>query len=88
MLFLKLKQFFKPKNTGPAKYAALVCLVLLVLSWPVAIYFGVSDMTVFGVPLIYFYVVILSPLLMIFVINHAIKVLDYMDRQHIETEND
>jgi len=88
MLFFKLKHLFNARNTSPAKYAAIVCLVLLVLSWPLPGYFDLLDMTVFGIPLIYFHAIILAPLLMIFVTNHAIKILDHMDRQQVDTEND
>lgn len=72
----------------PGKFVLLVSMALVVLAWPLPILFDHSQFALFGIPLTYFYIVLIGPALILYVTNWAVKLADRQDRNQLETEND
>lgn len=88
MIFYSLKTFLRSNVLSPAKLAAIVSLILIILSWPLPIFFNGLEMQFFGIPFIYFYIIVISPVLILLVTNWAVNFADQIDRKQLETEND
>lgn len=88
MIFFRLKTILRNRSPSPAKLAALISLALIVLSWPLPIFFNDMQMQFFGIPFIYFYIIIISPLIILFIISWAVSFADRLDKKQLETENE
>jgi len=88
MNFYKLRKLSRSNSTSPAKLALIISLVLIVLAWPFPMFFNNLQMQFFGIPFMYFYIIIISPALILFVTNWAVNLAEKLDRNQLETEND
>ncbi len=88
MLLRKTRNFLKSKPIKLNRFVALMSLFLIVLSWPLPVYFKNSEIQLFNVPFVYFYIILIGPALILFVTNWAVEFCDKMDRKQLETEND
>lgn len=80
--------FLRSNVLSPAKLAAIVSFILIILSWPLPMFFNGFEMQFFGIPFIYFYIIVISPVLILLVTNWAVNLADKIDRKQLETEND
>lgn len=46
------------------------------------------QMQFFGIPFIYFYIIIISPLIILFITSWAVSFADRLDKKQLETENE
>lgn len=88
MLLNKFRKILRSNSLTPAKMVGLFSLFLILLSWPVPMLFSDLKIYLFGIPLVYFYIIIVSPLLILFVTNWAVRFAEQLDRNQLETEND
>lgn len=88
MLFYKLGKMLGNNSPSPAKLAALVTVILILLAWPFPIFLNDLQMQFFGIPLVYFYIILISPVLILFVTSWAVSFADQLDRNQLETENE
>ena len=88
MIFAKLRNMFRTNSLKPATFVWSMSIFIIVLSWPLPIFFNNSQFQLFDIPFIYFYIILIGPALILFVTNWAIKFADRLDRYQIETEND
>ena len=72
----------------PSKFVWLISIALIVLAWPLPVFFYNSKMQLFDIPLMYFYIILIGPALILLVTSWATKFADNLDRQQLETEND
>lgn len=88
MIFYKLRNILRSNSIKPGKLALFASLILIVLAWPVPVFFGNMQLYLFGIPFMYFYIIIISPALILFVTSWAVGFADELDRNQLETEND
>jgi hypothetical protein len=88
MIFYRLKTTLRNHSPSPAKLASVISLALILLSWPLPIFFNGMQMQFFGIPFIYFYIILVSPLLILFITSWAVNFADKLDRNQLETENE
>lgn len=72
----------------PGRFAFVSCVLLIILSWPLPNYFGDSEFAVFDIPFMYFYLILLGPILILLLLSWVCTFLDGLDRYQPETEND
>lgn len=88
MIFYKLRRILNPKSITPSKLAWLATLVLIVLAWPLPLFFENFQLKFFDIPFVYFYIILIGPALILFVTNWIVNFADRIDRNQPETEND
>jgi len=88
MIFYKLRRILNPKSIAPNRLVLVATLVLIVLAWPLPLFFENLQFKFFDIPFIYFYIILVGPALILFVTNWIVKLADRVDRNQLETEND
>lgn len=88
MIFYRLKTNLRNHSPSPAKLAIAISLALIIVSWPLPIFFNGLKMQFFGIPFIYFYIIIISPLLILLITSWAVGFADKLDRTQLDTENE
>ena len=88
MNFSTFRRTLRSSFIKPGKFILFVSLALIVLAWPLPILFDHSQLALFGIPLTYFYIVLVGPALILYVTNWAVKFADRQDQNQLETEND
>ena len=88
MIFYKLRKMLRTNSMKPNKFVWLISIVLIVLAWPLPLLIHDSQQKLFDIPLMYFYIILVAPALILLVTNWAVKFADNLDRQQLETEND
>jgi len=88
MIFLKFRKMLRSNSLTPSKFAGFASVLLILLSWPIPMFFDTFKIQLFGIPFVYFYIIIMSPVLLLFITSWAINFADQLDRRQLETEND
>lgn len=88
MFFRRIRNFLRFHPIKPTGFVAVMSIIVIVLSWPFPMFFEASKIQLFNIPLIYFYIILIGPALILFVTNWAAKFCDNLDRKQLETEND
>ena len=88
MIFYKLRKALRTNSMRPSKFVWITSIVLIVLAWPLPLFIHDTQQKLFDIPLMYFYLILIGPALILLVTNWAAKFADNLDRQQLETEND
>ncbi len=88
MIFYKLRTKLRANSIKPSNLAWITIIVLIVLAWPLPMFFNNSQLQLFDIPFMYFYIILIGPALILFVTSWASKFADNLDRRQLETEND
>ncbi len=88
MIFYKLRKKLRTNSAKPGKFVWFTSIVLIILAWPLPLFFNNSQFQLFNIPFMYFYIILIGPALILFVTNWAVKFADNLDRHQLETEND
>lgn len=88
MLYYKLRRMLRNNILTPARLAVLTSLILILLAWPFPIFFDDLNMQFFGIPVVYFYIILVAPLIILFITSWAASHADKLDRNQLETENE
>lgn len=88
MIFYKLRAKLRSNFIKPFKLVWTTSLALIILTWLVPLILNTVETKIFGIPIAFFYIIIVGPALILFVTNWACKFADDLDRRQLETENE
>lgn len=88
MIFYKFRAKLRNNSMKPFQLVFLASIALIALAWLFPLLLNAIEMTVFDIPIAYFYIIIIGPALILSITNWICKIEDDLDRRQLETENE